>query len=34
MIEELWGWLKNSVINNVFFHTLSQIRIAVRNFID
>ena len=34
MIEELWGWLKNSVINNVFFETLAEIKTAVRGFID
>jgi len=34
MIEELWGWLKQSVINNVFFATLSEIRSAVHTFID
>ena len=33
MIEELWGWLKLSVINNVFFKTLNEIRVAVRKFI-
>lgn len=34
MIEELWGWLKNSVINNVFFETLDDIKIAVRGFLE
>jgi transposase len=34
MIEELWGWLKNSVINNAFFETLADIKTAVRGFID
>jgi putative transposase len=33
MIEELWGWLKNSVINNAFFETLYEIKAAVRGFI-
>lgn len=33
MIEELWGWLKRSVINNVFFETLEDIRQAVSDFI-
>lgn len=33
MIEELWGWLKSSVINNVFFETLEDIKTAVRGFI-
>ena len=34
MIEELWGWLKTSVINNVFFNTLDDIRDAVHGFIS
>ena len=33
MIEELWGWLKASVINNCFFNTLAEIKQAVREFI-
>ncbi len=33
-IEELWGWMKNSVINNVFFHTREEIRYAVMGFVD
>jgi len=33
MIEELWGWLKNSVINNNFFKNLDEIKSAVRKFI-
>ena len=33
LIEGLWGWLKSSVINNVFFSTLSEIRMAVQGFI-
>ena len=32
-IEELWGWLKTSVINNVFFHTREEIRAAVMQFV-
>ena len=28
-IEELWGWMKDSVINNVFFHSCQEIREAV-----
>ena len=32
-IEGLWGWLKNSVINNVFFHCREEIRIAVMQFV-
>ena len=33
LIEGLWGWLKSSVINNVFFPTLMKIRIAVQGFL-
>jgi putative transposase len=33
MIEELWGWLKNSVINNAFFETLNEIKSAVQSFL-
>lgn len=33
MIEELWGWLKSSVINNCFFSNLMEIKNAVRKFI-
>lgn len=33
LIEGLWGWLKSSVINNVFFPTLSKVSIAVQKFI-
>ena len=32
-IEELWGWLKSSVINNVFFHNCEEIRAAVVEFL-
>ena len=32
-IEELWGWLKSSVINNIFFHTREEIHEAVMQFI-
>ena len=32
-VEELWGWLKDSVINNVFFHSREEIRSAVQKFI-
>lgn len=34
MIEELWGWLKSSVINNVFFEKLADIKKAVKDFIQ
>lgn len=28
-IEELWGWFKDSVINNVFFHSREEIQKAM-----
>ena len=34
MIEGYWGWLKDSVINNDFFPTLSGIREAVQSFVS
>lgn len=34
LIEGLWGWLKKSVIYNVFYHTVNEIRVAVQNFIS
>ena len=34
LIEGLWRWLKDSVINNVFFSSTSQIKHAVRHFIS
>ena len=34
IIEELWGWLKSTVINNVFFHTRDEIKAAVRSFLN
>lgn len=34
LIEGLWGWLKNSVINNMFFKNVIEIRQAVKGFID
>ena len=33
-IEKLWGWLKDSVINNVFFHSKYEIQQAVQKFIQ
>lgn len=33
MIEELWGWVKSAVINNVFFDSVQKIRKAVQSFI-
>lgn len=32
LIEGLWGWLKESVINNVFFSSVGKIRKAVQGF--
>jgi transposase len=32
-IEELWRWLKDSVVNNVFFHCREEIQAAVNKFI-
>ena len=34
LIEGLWGWLKRSVIYNVFFKTVQEIVDAVKGFID
>jgi len=33
IIEGLWGWLKDTCINNVFFSKFYQVRVAVRKFI-
>lgn len=33
-IEGLWKWLKETVINNVFFHTRQEIQVAVNTFVD
>jgi transposase len=33
IIEGLWGWLKDTCINNVFFAKFYQIRLAVRKFV-
>ena len=33
LIEGLWGWLKSSVVNNVFFKSWASIRVAIQNFI-
>jgi transposase len=33
LIEGLWGWLKSSVINNVFYHSLPQVRNAIEKFV-
>ena len=34
LIEGLWGWLKEDVINNVFYRTVAEIRNAVQGFIS
>jgi len=33
-IEELWGWLKRSVVNNVFFHTREEIHDSILQFLS
>lgn len=33
LIEGLWGWLKSCVINNIFFKSLSKVRVPVQQFI-
>ena len=33
LLEGLWGWLKSSVINNVFFKNIFEVRKSVQNFI-
>lgn len=32
LVEGLWGWLKKSVIYNVFYKTVEEIRKAVQGF--
>jgi transposase len=34
IVEGLWKWLKTDVINNVFYHTVHDIRKNVRAFMD
>lgn len=34
LIEGLWKWLKESVINNVFFGSVQKITLAVRTFLQ
>lgn len=34
LIEGLWKWLKDSVINNTFYSTVKEIKSAVREFIN
>ena len=33
IIEGLWGWLKDSCINNVFFSKFYQVKVAIHKFI-
>ena len=33
IIEGLWGWLKDTCINNVFFAKFYQVKVAARKFI-
>jgi len=33
VIEGLWGWMKDTCINNVFFSRFYQVKTAVRKFI-
>jgi transposase len=34
IVEGLWKWLKSSVINNVFYATVSEIRLRVGQFMN
>lgn len=34
IVEGLWKWLKSDVINNVFYHTVAEIRTNVQQFMD
>ncbi|XMB25669.1 hypothetical protein PaeBR_17695 [Paenibacillus sp. BR2-3] len=34
LVEGLWKWLKADVINNVFYHTTSEIRKNAGTFMD
>ncbi|WP_290439084.1 IS630 family transposase [Paenibacillus sp. GP183] len=34
VVEGLWKWLKSDVINNVFYHTVSEIRKNVHTFME
>jgi transposase len=33
IIEGLWGWLKDTCINNVFFDKFYKVKIAIRKFV-
>lgn len=34
LMEKVWKWLKETVINNVFFPDVQKIRLAVQNFVE
>jgi transposase len=34
IVEGLWKWLKSDVINNVFYHTVGEIRKNVKQFMN
>lgn len=34
IVEGLWKWLKSDIINNVFYHTVAEIRTNVQQFMD
>ncbi|GIP34571.1 hypothetical protein J2TS4_37810 [Paenibacillus sp. J2TS4] len=34
IVEGLWKWLKSDIINNVFYHTVKEIRQNVRTFME
>ncbi len=34
IVEGLWKWLKGDVINNVFYHTVAEIRNNVHSFME
>lgn len=34
VVEGLWKWLKSDVINNVFYHAVSEIRKNVHSFME
>ena len=34
LIEGLWGWLKSSIINNIFFESIFKVKKAIIDFIE
>ncbi|OGX60579.1 MAG: transposase, partial [Paenibacillus sp. RIFOXYA1_FULL_44_5] len=34
IVEGLWKWLKSDIINNVFYHTVAEIRTNVQQFME